>query len=387
MNRPIVYPGQVPMSSDLLNLGRDAMIGLSKLAAAILGTNTLVNGMSVAPTSPASMQVTVAPGEIYQLAPVDGTQYGSLPADTVHQILKQGVLLDAAPLALSAPAAAGTSIAYLVQATFQEMDTDLTVLPFYNATNPTQAFLGQGNNGAALATRRRGVCIITLKSGTAAATGTQVTPAPDTGCVGLSVVTVAYGQTSITGTNITVYSGAPTLLETLPQKISAATGDLRYATFASVATAQTTANNAAPPGTVSYFAFTTPPAGWLAANGALVPVSQFTNLFNAIGYTFGQGNVLVNGVAVAGFGVPDLRGEFIRGWDNGRNLDPARAFGSVQADDFRSHTHGNNWQWVGWYFAWGGLPTVGVGYWSTTSATGGTETRPHNVALLPCIKY
>ncbi|MFX5751864.1 hypothetical protein ABTE32_20820, partial [Acinetobacter baumannii] len=93
------------------------MVALAKLSAAVLGTSTQFNGLAVSPTSPASMQVSVAPGEIYMLAALEGTIYGTLAADTTHQIVKQGISLDASLLTLTAPSVAGQSINYLIQAT------------------------------------------------------------------------------------------------------------------------------------------------------------------------------------------------------------------------------------------------------------------------------
>ena len=54
MDRQIVYPGQIPLETDLLNSNRFAMIAIAKLAAAMLGTGTVANGLACAPTSPAS---------------------------------------------------------------------------------------------------------------------------------------------------------------------------------------------------------------------------------------------------------------------------------------------------------------------------------------------
>jgi len=230
MDRKMIYPGQIPLETDLLDTNRFALIGLGKLAAAVLGTTTLVNGLACTPTSPASMQVQVAPGEIYSLQNLDGTAYSSLAADTTHQILKQGLLMDAATISCTAPATVGQSINYLVQATYQDTDANAVVLPYYNASNPTQAYTGPNNSGTAQNTVRKGVCAVAVKAGIAATTGSQTTPAPDSGYVGLYVVTVAYGQATIVAGNITTASGAPILSETLLNKISQASGDARYAT-------------------------------------------------------------------------------------------------------------------------------------------------------------
>lgn len=230
MDRKMIYPGQIPLETDLLDTNRFALIGLGKLAAAVLGTTTLVNGLACTPTAPASMQVQVAPGEIYSLQNLDGTAYSSLAADTTHQVLKQGLMMDAATLSCPAPGTAGQSINYLVQVTYQDVDANPTVLPYYNASNPAQAYSGPNNSGTSQSTVRQGVCQVAVKVGVAATSGTQVTPAPDPGYTGLYVVTVANGASTITGANISTYSGAPFLTENLTQKISQTTGDARYAT-------------------------------------------------------------------------------------------------------------------------------------------------------------
>ena len=80
-----------------------------------------------------------------------------------------------------------------------------------------------------------------------------------------------------------------------------------------------------PPGQVGAFARTTAPTGWLKANGAAVSRTTYNALFAAIGTTFGAGDGSTT------FGLPDLRGEFIRGLDDGRGVDAGRAIGSAQA--------------------------------------------------------
>ncbi len=210
MDRQIVYSGQVPQTTDLLNTNRQTMIALAKLCADLFGTSTVVSGLGCVPTTPASMSVTINPGQIYQLANVDGTAYSALPADTTHSLLKQGILMDAQSFILSAPATAGYSQNYLIQAAYLENDINNVVLPYYNSANPSQAFNGPGGSGNAQPTTRAGQVSLQLVAGTAAATGTQTTPAVTAGYVGLAIITVANGQSTITAANITAYPNAPT---------------------------------------------------------------------------------------------------------------------------------------------------------------------------------
>lgn len=230
MDRQIVYPGQIPLDTDILSAEKNALIGLAKLAAAVLGTSTIANGLACVPTGPASLQVVVNPGEIYSLANIDSTGYGSIAADTTHQILKQGILLDAVTLSCPAPSTGGNSINYLVQATYQDTDAVPVVLPYFNASNPAQVFSGPNNTGTSQNTVRKGACTVNVKAGASAPTGSQVTPAADAGFTGLWVVTVANGQVTIIAGNIVQLGGAPIISETLTQKISQATGDARYVT-------------------------------------------------------------------------------------------------------------------------------------------------------------
>ena len=136
MDRQIVYPGQILPETSLLQMAKDAMIGSAKLAAAMLGTSTIANGFAVTPTGPASLQVVVAPGEIYAMANIDSLAFSTLPADTTHSILKQGILLDGVTLSCPAPTTTGQSINYLVQVTYQDQDSTPVLLPYYNSANP-----------------------------------------------------------------------------------------------------------------------------------------------------------------------------------------------------------------------------------------------------------
>jgi hypothetical protein len=229
VDRVIVYTGQVPLGNDFLNAQKNTMIALGMAFQAVLGTATLVDGLACTPTGPASMQVLVAPGSIMAVENVDGTAYGNLAADTTHQIVKQGIVLGTTTLTLTAPSTTGFSINYLVQAAYQDVDTGSTVLPYFNAANPPVAFNGPSNTGVSQNTIRQGQCVISLKAGTAATTGTQTTPAADAGFTALWVVTVANGATTVTSGNIAKAGGAPFISEKLGDKVSIPTGDARWA--------------------------------------------------------------------------------------------------------------------------------------------------------------
>ena len=150
----------------------------------------------------------------------------------------------------------------------------------------------------------------------------------------------------------------------------------------------TTAAQTVPAGSVFNFAASTAPTGYLECNGNAVSRTTYAALFAVTSTTFGVGDGSTT------FNLPDLRGEFVRGWDNGRGVDASRAFGSAQSDEFESHRHA----WTGTTFANGengdGYITVGSdvtpptqsGAGSLMDLTGSTETRPRNIALLYCIK-
>lgn len=136
-----------------------------------------------------------------------------------------------------------------------------------------------------------------------------------------------------------------------------------------------------PAGTVVFVAKSSAPAGYLKANGAAISRTTYASLFSSIGTVFGAGDGSTT------FNLPDLRGEFIRGFDDGRAVDSGRAIGSAQTDAFKSHTH------TAGVDVYAGLGSGGLMYYISgsgvgpTGATGGTETRPRNVALLACIRY
>lgn len=148
----------------------------------------------------------------------------------------------------------------------------------------------------------------------------------------------------------------------------------------------TTSTNDAfvPAGAVMSFARASAPPGWFVAEGQTVSRSLYPDLFAAIGTTFGAGDGSTT------FRLPDLRGEFVRGVDRGRNVDLGRTLGSSQNSEVGSHNHSyTETATTPSQVASGALTltTVTGGSPSLTGNTGGGETRPRNIALLYCIKY
>ena len=169
-----------------------------------------------------------------------------------------------------------------------------------------------------------------------------------------------------------------------------------------------------PAGTIIFTARATAPSGYLKANGATISRTTYADLFAAIGTTYGAGDGSTT------FVIPDMRGMFLRGWDDGRGVDGGRALGSYQSDAVQDHVHsawssmnGSHAHVVGTrgydgnsagigaevsYSGYGGvvntLSTASAGDHAHTISVGGmtsgiiaAETRVKNVALLACIKY
>lgn len=144
-----------------------------------------------------------------------------------------------------------------------------------------------------------------------------------------------------------------------------------------------------PVGTIIPMAQATVPFGYLECNGAPVSRISYSMLFSSIGTVYG------NGDGVNTFNVPDLRGEFVRGWDHGRAIDIGRALGSTQSSQNLAHEH--SLQIV--QTTAGGVGTVAMDRRDSASggsatmdannkalSSGGTEARPRNVALMYVIK-
>ena len=197
---------------------------------------------------------------------------------------------------------------------------------------------------------------------------------------------------------------------TTAQRPTPATGDIRFNTSLTQfegynGSAWGEIANGVPAGSVFTFASTTVPSGYLECNGAAVSRSTYASLFSAIGTTHGSGD------GSSTFNLPDLRGQFVRGFDNGRGVDSGRSFASSQTDQNKSHAHSvtdpghvhattfDNKK----YFPGGGSTSISYGgsggypadVFTMSSGTtgislandGGTENRPKNIALMYVIKF
>ena len=216
MDRVIVYPGGIPLDTDILATNKNAMIAIGYLMQMVLGTNPVVDGLICSPAVPPSMSVSVSPGSIAQLSAIDLTAYGSIAADNADPLVKMGISLATSVFTLQAPTVPGQTAAYLLEATLQESDINPVTLPYYNAANPAQPFSGPNNSGQPQPTLRTQQVQLQLKAGTPATTGSQVTPSADTGWVPLYVITVSYGQTTIGSAAIAPAFFSPALSWKLP---------------------------------------------------------------------------------------------------------------------------------------------------------------------------
>lgn len=208
MDRPLFYSDETLRSRDVLFGLKGSFIGLGHAALAAFGPGPCVSGLQIGASGPPSLVVTIDIGSIYVKAQTDATAYSTLGTDTTF-IDKQGLLPTSTSLTITPPVTSGQSQWYLVQAIYGDEDTAPVVLPYWNSSDPDMPLSGPANSGSSQNTQRLGLCNIALKAGTPAATGSQVPPAPDAGYVGLWLILVANGQTTITSANWREYPFAP----------------------------------------------------------------------------------------------------------------------------------------------------------------------------------
>ena len=172
--------------------------------------------------------------------------------------------------------------------------------------------------------------------------------------------------------------------------------------------------NGVPSGAVFCVAVATIPTGYLECNGAAVSRTTYAALFAFIGTSYGTGN------GSSTFNIPDLRGEFIRGFDNGKGTDSGRSIATAQGSQNLQHNHTATTsttipdhdhnvdtlnEFTSQYGVWqtaGGMrqahaggthrkPITSDASLTATSSTtvnndGGSENRPRNIAMMYIIK-
>ncbi|BEJ28089.1 phage tail protein [Escherichia coli] len=174
-------------------------------------------------------------------------------------------------------------------------------------------------------------------------TGEPKAPTPAAGNNTTRIATTAFVQAAITA----LINGAPATLDTLKEIAAAINNDPKFSTTINNALSgkqpldETLTHlsgkdvagllaylglgegSALPVGVPVPWPSATPPTGWLKCNGAAFSAEEYPELAKA--YPTNK--------------LPDLRGEFIRGWDDGRGIDAVRALLSLQNGGVESHTH------------------------------------------------
>ncbi|CAM7551482.1 phage tail protein [Escherichia coli] len=234
-------------------------------------------------------------------------------------------------------------------------------------------------------------------------TGEPKAPTPAAGNNTTRIATTAFVQAAITA----LIDGAPATLDTLKEIAAAINNDPKFSTTINNALSgkqpldETLTHlsgkdvagllaylglgegSALPVGVPVPWPSVTPPTGWLKCNGAAFSAEEYPELAK----TYPSGKL------------PDLRGEFIRGWDDGRGVDTGRAILSAQEWLTGSHCH-----YIRSWDAWSNTvlepnDRQGDSLLSTDNAvqegaingrftsqyrtefSGGNETRPRNIAF------
>jgi hypothetical protein len=179
--------------------------------------NGLMSGLAV--TYPGSNTIQINPGSLYQVLTVSATNSTA--------IIKQALLLAPQSFSIVQPSVAGQSINYVIEAQYQDLSSTnmaTSPLPYLDSTN---AFLP--------CVLMNGQLALQLKTGTAAATGSQTSPAVDAGWVPLYTITSTYGVSNPT---IFATSSSPTIkgLNMQVSPIALPTGGTTTTTVAQVST-------------------------------------------------------------------------------------------------------------------------------------------------------
>ena len=238
--------------------------------------------------------------------------------------------------------------------------------------------------------------IISVRESTATETGVVKLATNSEASIGTdnkSVVTPASLKFALS-TNVTNY--LPDASETEEGVVSYATSaeivagtvDNKAITPAALRAALPSMGVFTPPGAVVSFASSVAPVGYLECDGRSVSRATYPELFDAIGTTYGDGDGSTT------FLLPDLRGEFIRGWAHGKSTDSGRALGSFQEDAIEFHDHdtlSSALEGTDDNILYSGGRTSTTPPMNTVTTNdnkrGASETRPRNIAMMYCIKF
>jgi hypothetical protein len=214
MDRQIVYPGSIPLDTDLLNLQRNTMAALGSLAQIVLGTQPLVDGLACAPLTE-GVAVVVGPGTITAQLAMDNTSFGSLPADSTLAV-KTATNPENTIVQLGTWPDQSMVLCWLIQAAVQEFDDTPVALPYWNAADPTVPFSGPGNSGVGQNTRRVARVVLSAKSSGPLPTGTFAPPTADPGWIGLYGVTTSASKVVVAAEDIHPIIDTPVVPFRLP---------------------------------------------------------------------------------------------------------------------------------------------------------------------------
>jgi len=213
MDRQVVYPGSIPLDTDLLQMQRNVMVAVGVLAQCVLGAGVVADGLPCVPAA-AGYGVVVGPGSLSALSSVDVQPFGSLPADA-SALVKVAYNSSNTVLPFHGPADGDHALCWLIQASIAEFDAGPVALPYYNAANPAVPWSGPLNNGAAQNTQRVVRVALSAKPGNPQGIGDRFPPLADAGWVGLYSV-MTYFDRATQAVDIAILPGGPFVPFKLP---------------------------------------------------------------------------------------------------------------------------------------------------------------------------
>ncbi|WP_131829540.1 hypothetical protein [Teichococcus deserti] len=193
-DRVIVYPGQIPQVEHVLESNRNMQDAISSVLRLTMNSQG-VAGFDATPNSPAGMSVVLSAGTLCTSAPVDPSAYSTLASDSTS-IFKAASYAGGTITGFTAPGTTGQTRKIIIHASFQETDTTAAQLPYYDSVT------GQSTLGASQNTRRIQRAVVGITSGSSTTTGNETIPATPAGAIPLYVVTLTYGQSTITAAHI-----------------------------------------------------------------------------------------------------------------------------------------------------------------------------------------